>query len=133
MWSRRSLMVLLCAGSVTAILACHRAPDVALPGSGINVISREELDSAGSASVYDAIVRGHALFFRDRGPTSVYGTSAPRAVVFLNEQYYGEIPTLRNLPAERFEMVRYYTGTEAASKFGSQYHGGVIQLISRYQ
>lgn len=125
------LMSLLTVGSAAA--ACHKAPDVALPGSADNVITRDELDSAGAASVYDAIARRHALFFRDRGTSSLYGNNVTHAVVFIGDQYYGEIPTLRNLPVERFQSVRYYTGTEAASRFGSQYHAGVIQLIPRYE
>jgi hypothetical protein len=112
--------------------ACHNAPEVPPPGSGANVITRAELDSAGTGSVYDVIARSHGLFLRDRGPTSLYGHSVPRAVVFIGDQYYGEIPTLRNLRAEGFAAVRYYSGTEAAAKFGSQYHGGVIQLLPRY-
>jgi hypothetical protein len=99
----------------------------------MNVISRDELEAAGTASVYDVVLRQHALFLRDRGATSVYGNNMERAVVFLGDQYYGETPTMRNLPASRFEYVRYYSGLEAASKFGSQYHGGVIQLVPRYQ
>ena len=121
---------LLCAG---AVLACHRGPEVAMSGSGPNVITSAELDSAGTISVYDVILRRHALFFKTRGATSVYNRSTPRAVVFLGETPYGEIETLRNQPASRFEMIRYYTGIEAASKFGSQYHGGVIQLIPRVE
>jgi hypothetical protein len=129
----RLMPTLALAASLTAAAACHRAPDVAVPGSAMNVITRDELDSAGAVSIYDVIVRRHALFLRDRGPTSINSKSAPRAVVFLAEQEYGPIETLRNLPAERFESVRYYSGTEAAARFGSQYNGGVIQLVPRYR
>lgn len=124
---------LLVVSSLMANAACHRGPDVALPGSAENVVTREELESAGSASVYDVIVRRHALFFRDRGPTSVLGHSTPRAVVFMAETEYGIIESLRNLPASRIETIRYYSGTEASARFGSRYSGGVIQLMPRYQ
>jgi hypothetical protein len=97
------------------------------------VITAAELDSAGTASVYDVIARGHALFLRNRGRTSIYGDTSPRAVVFIGETEYGDLETLRNQPASRFGMVRYYSGTEAASKFGSRYSGGVIQLVPRVE
>jgi hypothetical protein len=133
---RLSPHVLVACLVVTAVVAatgCHPAPEVALPGSRSDVITRDELDSAGNVSVYDAIIRRHANFFRSRGPTSINSTSAPRAWVFMAEQAYGEIETLRNIPAERVESIKYYSGTDAATKFGKIYNGGVIQLIPRYQ
>jgi hypothetical protein len=115
------------------VAACHqRAAEPSLGGNP-NVVTREELEEAGTGSVYDAIVRRHALFLKNRGRTSIYGKNIPRAVVFMADTEYGIIETMRNLPAERFEMVRYYPDTEAAAKFGSEYSGGVIQLIPRYQ
>lgn len=117
----------------TVAVGCHKAPDVALAGSRHDVITRDELDSAGTISVYDAIMRRRANFFRNRGPTSINSSSAPRAIVFMMQQPYGEIESLRNIPAERIESIRYYSGTDAATKFGKIYNGGVIQLIPRYQ
>jgi hypothetical protein len=120
---------------VVATLAggCHQRTAEPPFGGNPNVITREELAEAGTGSVYDAIVRRHALFLKDRGRTSIYGKNIPRAIVFIADTEYGVIETMRNLPAERFEMVRYYPDTEAAAKFGSEYSGGVIQLIPRYQ
>jgi hypothetical protein len=132
----RAFIVVFCAalaGGVTSACSTHSSPEIQPAGSAINVITREELDSAGAVSVYDVIVRRHAYFLRDRGATSINSTSAPRAVVFMGEQYYGEIETMRNIPAERVGSARFYAGTEAAVKFGRQFNGGVIQLIPRYQ
>lgn len=98
-----------------------------------NVVTRQELAEVGTGSVYDAIVRRHGLFLKDRGRTSIYGKNIPRAVVFIADTEYGAIETMRNLPADRYEMVRYYPDTEASAKFGSQYMGGVIQLVPRFE
>lgn len=118
---------------VTLLAACHQRVAEPSPTGNPNVVTREELEAVGTGSVYDAIVRRHGLFLKDRGRTSIYGKNIPRAVVFIADTEYGIIETMRNLPAERFEMVRYYSDTEAAAKFGSEYIGGVIQLIPRYQ
>jgi hypothetical protein len=124
--------------SVVLVIAlasgCHQktAPDSRYRVNP-NVVTREELAEVGTGSVYDAIVRRHGLFLKDRGRTSIYGKNIPRAVVFIADTEYGIIETMRNLPADRYEMVRYYSDTEASAKFGSQYMGGVIQLIPRYE
>jgi len=128
------------------LLACHRQPDdVALRNARSNVITEEEIDSVNAASVYDLIVKLHAEYLRDRGKTSIGinprgQAAAPaqmnqheRAVVFMNDQEYGIPETLRNLQPGRFSEIRYFDGVDAVGKFGSQYGGGVIQLISRNQ
>jgi hypothetical protein len=121
-------MALVLAGGPAA--GCNRgAASTAAPRD--DIITAEELDAAGTASVYDVIVRGHALFLRNRGKVSINGDVAPRAIVFLGDTEYGEIETLRNQPASRFDMVRYFTGTQASAKFGSRYSGGVIQLVPK--
>ena len=48
--------------------------------------------------------------------------------MFLNGQYYGALDELRNLPADGVEEVRFFTGPDAVTKFGSQYGGGIIQV-----
>jgi hypothetical protein len=115
-------------------MGCHQKPAAESQYRvNPNVVTREELAEVGTGSVYDAIVRRHGLFLKDRGRTSIYGKNIPRAVVFIADTEYGVIETMRNLPADRYEMVRYYPDTEASAKFGSQYMGGVIQLVPRYE
>lgn len=96
------------------------------------MISRAELDAAGSVSVYDAVLRLRPGFLRGRGPTSVVNRAARTLpVVFLNDVEYGELESLHRLPASRIEEVRYYSGPEAATKFGSTYGAGAIALKAR--
>ena len=91
-----------------------------------------ELSAAGSVSTYDAVLRLRPYFFRDRGPTSLVNRSTrTRSVVFVDDREYGEIESLKNFPAERVEEVRFYSGLEATTRFGSAYGAGVIQLRMR--
>ncbi|MEP6620300.1 MAG: hypothetical protein ABJE47_13335 [bacterium] len=117
------------------IMACHAQPP--LPDGTVasrkDVITQEQILSTGYTNIYDVIARLHAEYFRDRGAVSVKLNQHARAVVFLNDQEYGIPETLRNFSASGVAEIRYYTGTDASAKFGSQYGGGVIQLISRNQ
>ena len=130
-FARRMSSVVLVVGLAAGYYQ-KRAPESPY-GVNPNIVTREELAEVGSGSVYDAIVRRHGLFLKDRGRTSIYGKNIPRAVVFIGDTEYGMIETMRNLPADRYESVRYYPDTEASAKFGSQYMGGVIQLLPRYE
>ncbi len=119
---------------IVATLACHQqTPEQAAARTARNVITQDEIDSTRASNVYDLIARLHADYLKDRGTVSIKTNKRERAIVFLNEQEYGIPETLRNLQPERFSEIRYFSSTEAVSKFGSQYGGGVIQLISRTQ
>jgi len=112
-------------------LACHRQAPRPQRGNSANVITEAQIDSSDASNVYDLIVRLHAEYLRDRGRTSLRTNQRARAVVFMNDQEYGIPETMRNIPLSRVGQIRYYPGTEAVPRFGSQYGGGVIQLISR--
>ena len=102
------------------------------PSTSSAVITRAELGAAIGVSTYDAVLRLRPYFFRDRGPTSLVNQSTrTRSVVFVDDREYGEIESLKNFPAERVEEVRFYSGQEATTRFGSAYGAGVIQLRMR--
>jgi hypothetical protein len=116
------------------VLACHQqSPEQASARSARNVITQAEIDSARASNVYDLIARLRADFLRDRGTVSIKTNTHERAVVFVNDQEYGIPETLRNLLPSRFSEIRFFSGTDAVIKFGAQYGGGVIQLISRVE
>ena len=125
----RFLSLLACLAA--AMMACASGGGSGKPLSS-NLITRAELDAAGTASVHDAVVRLRPSFLRDRGPTSVVNASARRmAVVFVDGSEYGELSSLERFTSSRVEEVRFYSGPEATTKFGSAYGAGVIALKMR--
>ena len=97
-----------------------------------NLISRAELEAAGSVTAYDAVLRLRPTFLRYRGPTSLINASARmHPVVFLNEVEYGDLESLRRLPASGVEEVRFYPGPEAVTRYGSSYGVGAIAVKAR--
>ncbi|PYP76754.1 MAG: hypothetical protein DMD35_17770, partial [Gemmatimonadetes bacterium] len=72
-------------------------------------------------------------FLKDRGKISIRTNTHEQAVVFLNDQEYGILATMRNIPTGRIAEVRYLNGMDAVNRFGAQYGGGIIMLISRNQ
>ena len=49
----------------------------------------------------------------------------------VDDTYYGDVATLRNVAASTLAGVNFYEGYEAQYKFGSGHMGGVIQLITK--
>jgi outer membrane cobalamin receptor len=119
--------------AISAGAACHTAGSPEQGAAPNDIITREQIDSTHATSIYDVVARLHGEYLRDRGSISILTSQHARAVVFLNDQEYGIIETMRNIPPDRVAMIRYYDGPQAVAKFGSQYGGGVIQLVSRFE
>ncbi|HEX8941901.1 MAG TPA: hypothetical protein VF785_02120 [Gemmatimonadaceae bacterium] len=96
-----------------------------------SVITRDDIERIRAATALDIVQRYRADVLTDRAPSSVYMNKHIHPVVFLNEQYYGGIDELRNLPADGVQEIHVLSGPDAVTKFGSQYGGGVIQVVSR--
>ena len=111
---------------VLVLAACHQ--QVSTSGHGIqrNVITQDEIDASSASNVYDLIAQLRGDYLKDRGKVSIRSNQREKAVVFLNDQEYGILETMRNIPLGRVSEVRYY-------RFGAQYGGGVVMLVSRNQ
>jgi outer membrane cobalamin receptor len=117
--------------AILVATACHQ--QVSRSGHGIqrNVITQEEIEASTASNVYDLIAQTRADYLKDRGKVSIRTNQREQAVVFLNDQEYGILETMRNIPLGRVSEIRYYPGTEAVNRFGAQYGGGIVMLISR--
>jgi hypothetical protein len=114
-------------------LACHPQSAASRAPASSNVITQDEIDAVDANNVYDVVARLHGNYLNDRGRVSLKSNKTARAVVFLNDQEYGIPETMRNISPGRISEIRYFSSTDAVAKFGAQYGGGVIQLISRTQ
>ena len=120
--------------AVAATLAC--APASGTSGSsGIprraNVLTAEEIVAAyaDAASAYDAIARLRPNWLVAHG---VAAHGSEYAAVFLDGQKYGDLASLRNIPASHVGDVRYYDVTQAGATFGIKGDtGGVIEVKSK--
>jgi hypothetical protein len=123
--ARRSLLGILL---LSAVSCAHPATTA---GSDRKVITEQEILSTNAATAYDVIARLRAEYLRNRGPTSLSLPSRAEPVVFLNEQLYGAIDVLKQVRSSDLREIRFYDGPDAVTKFGSQYGGGVIQLVTQ--
>jgi hypothetical protein len=120
---------------VAILLAPACAGGTRAPGAAnSNTVTRAELAAAGSVNALEALQRLRPAFLRVRGPTSILNTTArTRPVVFVDATEYGEIESLSTFPTSRLEEIRFYSGSEAVTRFGSTYGAGVIQVKMRVQ
>jgi len=118
---------------MVAVASCTHRQSGGVGSANSSVITREEIEHSKASTAYDAIQRLRARFLSSRGQNSIYLNPQTYPTVFLDGQEYGAISSLRSVAANEVEEIRFFRGAEATTKFGAQYGGGVIQLISRVQ
>ncbi|HEX6575425.1 MAG TPA: TonB-dependent receptor plug domain-containing protein [Gemmatimonadaceae bacterium] len=105
------------------------------PGPGLpimpNVITAQEIESSKAANAYDVIKKLRGNFLSYRGRTSMNNTSSPDPVVFVDDQAYGPLASLRTIPAAQIETIRLYRTWEAQTKYGRGLMGGAIAIETK--
>ena len=91
------------------------------PPSGIDtsIITENEIDSVHAFNAYDAVYRLRPRFLTSRGKLSLDPTVAPAFPnVYVDEQFYGDVTTLRGIAAGSIESIKFYDPGSAQYKFG---------------
>jgi hypothetical protein len=123
-----SIVLALAVAGQFACVSTQRRPATA----GIDSIGEDEIEAMHAASAYDVVSRTHGEYLHSRGRQSMDSRTPPiPAHVFVDDTYYGDIDTLKTVPASQLAEVRFYQSYEAQYKFGSGHMGGVVQLITK--
>lgn len=116
------------------LLGCSHAKS-ANPLYSVNpdVISDEEIVAvaANASTAYDIIKKLRGNWFSYRGKTSLIGTSSADPTVYVDDQVYGPISSLRSIPASQVTQMRIYRSWEATTKYGTGNMGGVIAVATK--
>jgi hypothetical protein len=116
--------------AVAAILGCAAGGTSGAPGAPRrgSALTAEEIVAANAdvGTAYDAVSRLRANWLAARG---VAASGQQYAVVFVDGQRYGDLNSLRNIPAYHVAELRYYDITQAGAVFGIRGDtGGVIDV-----
>jgi hypothetical protein len=96
------------------------------------MITEDEIVACRATNAFEAIQKLRANFLSYRGETSFYPTrNKSMPTVYVDDQAYGEITTLRNIPAMQIASIRLYRSWEATTKYGVGNMGGVIAITTR--
>lgn len=100
-------------------------------GSNRNLINREQLEALPSITARDAVERLHRDWLRGRAGSVQTVSGRVYPVVFVNSRPFGELPVLRQFGTEEIEEIRFLSASDATTRFGTGYPGGIINLILR--
>jgi hypothetical protein len=115
-----------------AVQACAHTPvDGSARGHQPLLITETEIVEANVANAFDAIRMLRANFLTHRGQTSLRSASSSDPRVYVDDQPYGGLSSLRLIPSAQIAEIRLYRGWEATTKFGTGNMDGVIAVTTR--
>jgi hypothetical protein len=133
-------MLKLTVGIAVALLAvsCASSGTPARSDSGVRqasrnrtVLSLEEINGSSARDAYHAVQLLRPDWLRSRGAVSTRDTRPATVTVYVDGQRYGGASTLEQFRIGAFKEMRYYSGSEATSRWGTGHAGGVIYLTTR--
>ena len=115
------------------LLACSSGPrtESATPRGSRDLITRAQIERNVAADAWDLVQRLRPEYLRpQRGASSL---SAPplSAVVYLDGVKRGTPELLRSLRTSDIEEIRFISGTDATTRWGTDHGGGVIEVKTR--
>jgi outer membrane cobalamin receptor len=113
------------------LLACANPQTSSQPLVNSDVISEEEIAATNASNAYEVIKRLRGNFLSFRGKTSLLGTSNADPTVYVDDQAYGPISSLKTIPATQITSIRMYRSWEATTKYGQGNMGGVIAIATK--
>jgi hypothetical protein len=115
------------------IAGCASGTGSGSPGSDIrrdrNLISTEELELQPQGSAYQTIERLRPIWLRSRSATPARGPALPG--VFVDGSAFGTVGSLRRINIETVSEIRYMSGREATTRYGTGYPGGIIFIVHK--
>jgi hypothetical protein len=122
--SRRAIYLI----AVAAAFGCASASAKSGPHKAANLITADEIAGTNTTTAYEAVEKLRPAFLHSHG-TDLSRTDSGLADVYVGVARYGDVNSLRNIPAMEVLEIRFYKGAEAATKFGMQNPTGINGVI----
>ncbi|HEX9606938.1 MAG TPA: hypothetical protein VF962_06880 [Gemmatimonadaceae bacterium] len=126
--------------AVAAIFGCTSGgrtsdnPPILVGSRMARILSADEIAAAHADvnTAYDAVARLRPNWLAGHGVTSGSASGTAFAVVFVDGEPYGDLSSLRNIPAYHVGDIHYYDVTEAGARFGIRGgSSGVIEVRTK--
>ena len=128
----RPLTLLLMVWFAVAVASCASAGGSSgTPGSSHNdaLISQSEIDNSHQPTLFDVVQALRPTWLR-QAPMKVRSGDDEGVIVYLDDQRVGSSDVLRQFPSTSALSLRFFTPSEAQSRFGLGNLHGVIQIAS---
>jgi hypothetical protein len=100
------------------------------PGTNRNLITRPEISASRGNTAYEVVQQLRPDFLRGRVSGSISGAN-DLPVVYLDGTRLGDLEQLRSIPAAIILTIQLISASDATTRWGTGYPGGVIEVKTR--
>jgi len=129
----RKLLLFSC--SLALVVGCSSTREGTTGTIPKDVLREDEIATTDAVNAYEAVSLKRPWFLQSRGPRSLRqpptGQTTEFPVVFVDGVYYGDLPSLRQIPVTHVKEIRYLDFNAATLQFGTGHSGGIILVITK--
>ena len=130
----RTTGALACAAVIALSAACASSSASGAGGGpkpGPNLITADEISRVNVINAFEAVQKLRPSMLRQRQVASANAQSNGELVVYVDNNRFGDVESLRQITASSIAMLRYYSASEAQTKWGSGHPGGAIEVVTK--
>ena len=121
--------MMLRAGGLLCLLIVSACASTSSSNRGsLDVVTRAEMDGVQAADAYALLQRLRPQFLRTRGSVSMSNTSDAYPIVYLNNVRHGNLNSLRDIPVNDIQEIRFISASDATTRWGTGHGSGVIMV-----
>ena len=101
-------------------------------GSGNpDLITLEQIEALPEGTAFSVVQRYRSSWLRARTQATFGNPTPAYAEVFLDEMRFGDINSLGRINSSSIESIEYISATDATTRYGTGYMGGIIRINTR--
>jgi hypothetical protein len=115
-----------------SLVACKSGPRT-VPARDRMVIRADEIATIQAANAHDIVSKLRGSFLRSRGPITASRDvpQNPSIMVFIDGVEAGPVESaLQQIPASEVREIRLYSASDAVTRYGTRFNGGVIDVLT---
>ena len=125
---RVAVLAVILGGAAACASSAPGARRAAPTGRQADLITAEEIAGTSAANAYLAVETLRPTFLRARSQSL---SEAHFPIVYINGQRWGDLESLRNVPASEVVSIRRLNAADAQSRYGMDHMGGALDVVTR--
>ena len=127
---------LACAATIVVlgVAACASSSSSSASGGpkpSPNLITADEIARVNVQNAYEAVQKLRPAMLRQRQVASANAQATGELLIYMDNNRLGDVEQLRQISASSIASLRYFSASEAQTKWGSGHPGGVIEILTK--
>lgn len=106
-------------------------PDSLEPTPSHRHITNAEIEGITADNAFAVVQQLRPQWLRRRGPTSVLEPEGELPTVYVDNMRVGDLAILNSIPVSEISEIRFITGPDATTRWGTGVTAGVIEIIRK--